>query len=276
MQFETHETGHVAADLVESIFHFQGFQPDHSIERVVPTGHVFVIFELDGMQRHTYDNDTLEPNATFQKAWVSGVHQNYISISAHPDSEMFVIQFKAFGAYPFLHKPLHDLVERVVPAEEFPGAELATLREQLFQASDSTAKFAVADDWLDRQYRADLAPPASIVETAEILQQQPASKLNEIVESFDGSQKHLISQFKKYIGLTPKQYQRVLRFNDVFMQMQGDQFVSWTDIAHRCGYSDQSHFIREFKHFSGFNPESFLKNEFDEDATNFFPLDRDG
>ena len=276
MQFETHTTGHAAADLIESIFHFKGFQPDHSIERVVPTGHVFVIFELDDMQRHTFDNETLLPNADFVKAWVSGVHQNYISISAHPDSEMFVIQFKAFGAYPFLHRPLHELVERVVPATEFSDAGLFELREQLFGAADPKSKFAVADEWLDRQYRADLTPPASVIEVVDLLQRQPASKLNEIVESFDGTQKHLISQFRKYIGLTPKQYQRVLRFNDVFMQMQGDQFLSWSDIAHRCGYSDQSHFIREFKHFSGFNPESFLKSEFDEDATNFFPLDRDG
>ncbi|MGI9220641.1 MAG: DUF6597 domain-containing transcriptional factor [Woeseiaceae bacterium] len=147
MQFETHETGHVAADLVESIFHFQSFQPDHSIERVVPTGHAFVIFELDGMQRHTYDNDTLESYATYLKAWVSGVHQNYISISAHPDSEMFVIQFKAFGAFPFLHKPLHEMAKRVVPAEEFPDAELVALREQLLQAANSGAKFSIADDF---------------------------------------------------------------------------------------------------------------------------------
>ena len=276
MLFETHETGHKAADLIESIFHFKGFEPDHSIERVVPTGHVFVIFELDDMQRHTYDNETLVPNADFRKAWVSGDHQNYISISAHPDSEMFVIQFKAYGAYPFLHRPLHELVERVAPAEEFETAELIALREQLYEAEDSQAKFAVADEWLAQKYQQDLNPPSTVVDIVKLLQEQPASKLKEILSSFDGSQKHLISQFRKYIGLTPKQYQRVLRFNDVFQLMQGDQFLSWSDIAHRCGYSDQSHFIREFKHFSGFNPESFLKQEFDEDASNFFPLDRQG
>lgn len=228
------------------------------------------------MQRHTYDNVSLEPNATFQKAWVSGVHQNYISISAHPNSEMFVIQFKAYGALPFLHRPLHELAERVVPAAELAGAALETFREELHAAPESSDKFAVADAWLERNYDAELAPPKSIVATVDLLQSQPASKLNDVVEQFPGSQKHLIDQFKKYVGLTPKQYQRVLRFNDVFQQMQKDQFLSWSDIAHRCGYSDQSHFIREFKHFSGFNPESFLKSEFDEDANNFFPLDRDG
>ena len=276
MQFQTHETDHSAADLIESIFHFKGFQPDHSIERVVPTGHVFVIFELDGMQRHTYDNETLQANAVFAKAWVSGVHQNYISISAHQDSEMFVIQFKAYGALPFLHRPLHEIAGQVVAADEFGDAELLALREELLKAEDSAAKFAVADAWLDRQYRDDLAPPESIIKLSKSLQEQPASKLKEVLHSFDGSQKYLIDQFRKYVGLTPKQYQRVLRFNDVFVQMQGDQFLSWSDIAHLCGYSDQSHFIKEFKHFSGFNPESFLKEDFPDEAANFFPLDREG
>ncbi|MEQ9279351.1 MAG: hypothetical protein RLN83_07615, partial [Balneola sp.] len=45
---------------IESIFHFKGFNPDHSIERVVPTGHVFLIFELDGFERYTYNNKSLK------------------------------------------------------------------------------------------------------------------------------------------------------------------------------------------------------------------------
>ena len=275
MIFETHQTSHEAGHLIESIFHFKGFQPDHSIERVVPTGHVFVIFELDGLERNTFDNATLKANATFRKAWVSGNHRNYISISAHPDSEMFVIQFKAYGAYPFLHQPMHELTERVVPANAFPGAKLLALREDLHAAVDSQGKFEVADAWLAQQYQPELAPPKDVISIVHLLQEKPASKLNEVLETFNGTQKHLIDQFKKYVGLTPKQYQRVVRFNDVFMQMQADQFLSWADIALLCGYSDQSHFIREFKHFSGFNPESFLKEEFPEDANNFFPLDRE-
>ncbi len=104
MIFETHEPKPPFDGLVESIFHFSNFEPDHSIERVVPTGHVFVIFELDDMERQTFDNETLKPNASYRKAWVTGVHQNYISISAHQQSEMFVIQFTSLGAYPFLLK----------------------------------------------------------------------------------------------------------------------------------------------------------------------------
>lgn len=276
VNFETHDIKAPFDEFVESIFHFKGFEPDHSIERVVPTGHVFVIFELDDIERNTFDNETLQPNASYRNAWVTGMHRNYISISAHQDSEMFVIQFKAYGAHPFLHVPMDQLADKVVPCGDILDGQLMTLREDISNATASTDKFAVAERWLESRYEERFSPPGSVVAVAKLLQEQPASKLNEIVDSYDGTQKHLISQFKKFVGLTPKQYQRVLRFNDVFMQMQGDQFLSWSDIAHRCGYSDQSHFIREFKHFSGFNPESFLEKDFDEGAANFFPLDREG
>ncbi len=121
-----------------------------------------------------------------------------------------------------------------------------------------------------------MAAPQSIVDVIVRLQAEPASKLKEVISSYSGTHKHLISQFKKFVGIPPKHFERILRFNDVFIQMQGDQFLSWSDIANLCGYSDQSHFIREFKKFSGFNPESYLKEEFDDDTSNFFPLDRDG
>lgn len=260
--------------LVESIFHYKDFQPDHSIERVVPTGHIFLIFELDGIERHTFDNETLQPNASFRNAWISGVHRNYLSISAHQHSEMFVIQFKAFGAHPFLHLTMDSVANKVVAGDDILDGDLLTLRQELMSATSSADKFAIADAWLESRFKQELIAPKSIVDVVELLQAQPASKLKEIIGRYAGTQKHLITQFKKFIGITPKQYQRVLRFNDVFIQMQNDQFLSWSDIAHRCGYSDQSHFIREFKNFSGFNPESFLQ-EFAEDTPNFLPLDRD-
>jgi len=274
--FETYEPSGPIDALVESIFYFKDFEPDHSIERVVPTGHVYAIFELDGIERHTFDNETLEPNASFRSAWVSGVHRNYISISAHQHSEMFVIQFKAYGACPFLHLPMSQVADTVVAGSDILDGELLGLREELITATSSAEKFALAVAWLESRYDEKLVAPKSIVDVVELLQAEPASKLTEVVGRYTSTQKHLISQFKKYIGVTPKHYQRVLRFNDVFNQMQNDQFLSWSDIAHLCGYADQSHFIREFRNFSGFNPESYLKEDFEEDGSNFFPLDRDG
>ena len=276
MTFNTHTLPDHLAQYIESVFHFKGFMPDHSIERVVPTGHVFIIFELDGYERNTFDNDSLKPNATYTKVWISGMHKNYISISAHEDSEMFVIQFKPYGAHPFFHFPIQNLNDSVVHTEDHFGNELLSLREQILTKDTSEDKFGLAEAWLQGRFHADKAPPQELLAVLGQLQKEPAANYGEIISQYGNSQKHLIEQCKKYIGLTPKYYQRILRFNEILQKLHQEVNIPWAQIAYQSGYSDQSHFIKEFKHFSGFNPESFIKESFDMNDTNFFPLDREG
>jgi AraC-like DNA-binding protein len=256
--------------------HFQNFVPDHSIERLVPTGNVFIIFELDGFVRHTHDNETLEPIEEFTKAWVSGMHKNYISISAKPNSEMLAIQLKTNGAYPFLHFPVQDLNDRVVPAQEVFGEEVLHLRQEMLQQSSQEGKLKLAEQWLLKRLNPSLAPPAELVEVLEKIQQQSVVHYTKIVDEYSKTQKHLIDQFKKYIGLTPKYYQRIIRFNEILQAIRQNEKIEWSQIAYQGEYADQSHFIKEFKHFSGFNPQKFIKNDFHHDRDNFFPLDREG
>ncbi len=274
MIFETHTLSPGLAEYVESVFHFKHFSPDHSIERVVPTGHVFIIFELDGMARNTFNNETLEPHKTFTKVWVSGMHRNYISISAHQDSEMFVIQFKAFGAYPFMHFPITSLTGQVLPGKQLMNGELINLRELIAEPESSLEKFKIAEYWLEQRFKQSYTPPRELLDFITGLQHQPAAKYQEAINAYPNTQKHLIDQFKKYIGLTPKYYHRILRFNDILQRIQQQQNISWPEVAYQCGFSDQSHFIKEFKHFSGFNPQEFIELAHNQDEPNFFPLDR--
>ncbi|MBW1297757.1 helix-turn-helix transcriptional regulator [Aquimarina litoralis] len=276
MIFETHQLNTIQSKYIESIFHFKDFTPDHSIERVVPTGHVFVIFELDNIPRNTFDNTTLKPNNTYTKVWISGMHKNYISISAHQKSEMFVIQFKPFGTYPFFHFPTENLNEKICSSEEIFEDELLLLRDNILKQPTSQDKFKVAENWLSKRYDATKVPSEELLTVIKKLQQEPASHLSKIIDHYPHTQKHLIDQFKKYIGLTPKYYQRIVRFNDILFQIKQQESILWSQIAYQCGYSDQSHFIKEFKHFSGFNPKEFIKQEFNKDEPNFFPLDREG
>ncbi|MDY8137182.1 AraC family transcriptional regulator [Aquimarina sp. 2201CG5-10] len=276
MHFETHVLSSPIDQYIESIFHFKDFIPDHSIERVVPTGHIFIIFELDNIPRNTFDNETLQPNNTYTKVWISGMHKNYISISAHHNSEMFVIQFKPFGAHPFFHFPIHELNQKILPAQEILGDDVINLREDIYAQNDSKSKFILVEKWLKNRFDSQKTPPLDLLQVLETLQQESATNYPAVINKYPNTQKHLIDQCKKYIGLTPKYFQRILRFNEIFKQLQQKEKISWSQIAYQCGYSDQSHFIKEFKHFSGFNPEEFIKQDFDPDEQNFFPLDREG
>ena len=277
MIFETHTIEKPLVNQVESIFYYKGFKPDHSIERVVPTGHVFIIFELDGFEYHTFDKKTLEPNGTYKNVWISGMHKDYLSISAHQDSEMLVIQFKTSGSYPFLKIPIHQLNNKVVDAKELFGDEILELREQILKGESPSEKFKSVDDWLMHKFDVNKIPSIGVLDILSQLKAKPITESSKIIASYPNTQKHLISQFKTYFGLTPKVFHRIFRFNEILKQIQNKEQLVWSQIAYEFGYSDQSHFIKEFKEFSGFNPQEFINSDYHkDDETNFFPLDRKG
>jgi len=275
MEFNNHTPEPPVGNYIESIFHYSGFMPAHSLERVVPTGHLYLIFELDGIQRNIFDNDTLKPLNKFKNGWISGQQTGCLTISAHEQSEMFVVQFKAFGAYPFLHIPLFELNDQIIPAGNILGKNIMEIRNAICSAETSAEKFKVMDKWLNSRFDDSKIPGKSFLKTVQKLQKEPVCKLTEVVDVYPKTQKHLIDQFKKYVGLTPKVYQRILRFNEIFQKINEEEKITWADVAYQCGYSDQSHFIKEFQHFSGLNPKEFITRQFNHDDSNFFPLDRD-
>ncbi|MBK8819809.1 MAG: AraC family transcriptional regulator [Saprospiraceae bacterium] len=273
MIFEHYHLHPDLANHVESVLYFKGLTPLHSIERIVPTGHVFVVFEFDDIPRNTYDNDTLRPLETFTKVWVSGIQHNFLSISAHQDSEMLVIQFKPAGAFQFLHCPLYQIKDKVVAATKIFGNEILDLRNEILLAETPQTKFEITANWLLRRFDIKKEAPSYLLTFIERLQEDPVSNLKNLVESYPATQKQLIEHFKKYVGLTPKYYHRILRFNEILKKINQKEKLSWASIAYSCDYSDQSHFIKEFYLFSGFNPQEFIKMDFPKERTNFFPLD---
>ena len=71
------------------------------------------------------------------------------------------------------------------------------------------------------------------------------------------SHKHTIKLFKEKCGLPPKMIQRIFRFNSVLTHAQTSS-LNWTSLCHEAGYTDQSHFIKDFKQFTGLTPKMFL------------------
>lgn len=276
MIFEFHQITAPLNQFIEAIFYFKGFQPDHSIERVVPTGHLFIIFELDGIDRNTFDNTTLKPKETFNKAWISGVHKNYLSISAHQDSEMFVIQFKPQGAFPFLKTPVHELNDMVLPAQHILGDTIFELREEILTSISPEEKFKSAEAWLNSRLDDSLSAGEDLISIINELSINSSYDHKSIVKRYPKTQKNLIDQFKKYCGYTPKVFHRISRFNEILKMINNQETINWSQIAYECAYADQSHFIKEFREFSGFSPDQFIKQGFNMDEPNFFPLDREG
>ncbi|MBO3697426.1 helix-turn-helix domain-containing protein [Roseivirga sp. E12] len=102
----------------------------------------------------------------------------------------------------------------------------------------------------------------SAVEVAvlETLNTKGGISISKLCQEIGISERHLERQFSKYVGLSPKFYARIVRFAHIFELMQ-NQDNSWSDLVYASGFYDQSHFIKNFKEFTGEDPSAYGFNE---------------
>lgn len=132
---------------VEELVHYTHYRPAHTVQRMVPDGCAYLVFELDGMPLRVYDDTTLAPIATFGGVWFSGPHQTYRTIEARVDSSMFVVRFRPGGAFGVVGGSLAPYADRIVDAEGVFGPEVSALRDGLVDRPADVA-FARAAAWL--------------------------------------------------------------------------------------------------------------------------------
>jgi len=81
-----------------------------------------------------------------------------------------------------------------------------------------------------------------------------------LAEECNVSERQLQRLFLQHVGVSPKFFARTVRINHVFDLLKITNDRLWHDIVYHCGYFDQSHFIMEFKEFSGVTPEVFFRS----------------
>ena len=73
--------------------------------------------------------------------------------------------------------------------------------------------------------------------------------------------KQLERIFPAFVGLRPKQYLRIARFQKILQLRNSEHFENYTSLAYDCGYYDQAHFIHDFELITDLSPREFFKNQ---------------
>ncbi|MEM7028766.1 MAG: AraC family transcriptional regulator [Chloroflexota bacterium] len=249
-------------------------------EKVLPGTSIDLMFNL-GAYHKVYDNADTARSTTYQDAWISGLQTDYIMMEAVAETEMYGIRFKPGGAYPFFQMPIAAFRNQVVEMDSVWGHLVAEIREQLAVVDTLQQRFAVLEQILLRKLRQDLYGLDAVQFAVQaITQLDHFSSVKALSEQMGLSQKHLIDQFHKMVGLSPKQFARIVKFNQVLQAIDATKPVNWAEIALDCHYYDQAHFNRDFKAFCGFSPSTYLalrkkfwgRNLEQGEFTNFVPI----
>jgi AraC-like DNA-binding protein len=155
--------------------------------------------------------------------------------------------------------PMDRLVDRVVPLDALLGAEADDLGLKLQSAKDCSARVALLDAALGRRL-AQAAPLArQQTHALQLLRTRPSRDISEIARDIGWSRKHFSSRVKDAVGVGPRCYRRLLRFQKLTAMIgRHAGMPDWAGLALDAGYCDQPHMVREFREFSGITPGTFL------------------
>ena len=274
MKLEVHTPAFPLNKFVNHFIYHEGFNPVHSMDRFLPDGNAEFIIELTDNPKHIYDNETLTELQACRHAWVSGVRTQPITIPAGRDSRMLIVAFKKGMAHPFYDFPMTELADLVVDADLVFGQKVHALREQLLHCNSIRQMFLLVEKFLLGQ-AGDLLhanTPSQCIQYASsnITNQPTVLEFQQLSRQIGYSQKHFIDLFKKQVGVPPKQYLRIIRFQKAILEIENKSAIHWSRIAAESGFYDQAHFINEFKDFSGFTPNEYIKKKAED--PNYIPV----
>lgn len=259
MIFQTHIPSFPLNQFVESFVYFKDFQPTHTVDRFLPDGNVYVVIDLTDYPKFIYDNHSLKEIQSCRNVWFSGIRNNYITIPSGRDCENFVINFHKGKAYPFVEMPMNELTDYVVDGELVMSSQILNMRDALLGLNCVQQKFLYAEKYLLKLFTKKLiVNPFIDYSIKRILETPHQLTIHHLSNKTGFSQKHFIDIFKKHVGVTPKTFMKIIRFQKAIYEIEKTNTANWTSIAFESGYYDQAHFINDFKSFSGFTPKQFL------------------
>jgi AraC-like DNA-binding protein len=172
---------------------------------------------------------------------------------------MIGVHFKPGGAFPFLGLPAGDLADTHVDLETLWGPAAGRLRERLCEARISGERFQLLQEALLSRLCHGVEQHYAVSAALEMFgKNQPGPRVREAAEYLALSQRRFIQVFKAEVGMTPKLFSRIQRFQQTRTFIQHNPSINWADLAVDLGYFDQSHFIREFLEFSGLSPTDYI------------------
>jgi AraC-like DNA-binding protein len=227
--------------------------------RILPMPSLHMMFNFSDAY-HVYGMDHARPLVTCDESWLVGLWSTYHVMDRPPNMQLINVSFKLGEVYPFLHLPLSELHNQIVPLNEIWGQLASELRERLYAAPTWQARFALLERLLLARLREAPNGLDMIRHTvAKLAQYNGMLQIQALSEEMGVSQKHLITQFKLLVGGAPKEVARVFRLKRVMYSMHTVQPISLAQIAMQSGYYDQTHFDKDFYTFTGHTPTNYLQ-----------------
>jgi AraC-like DNA-binding protein len=226
----------------------------HGRERILPNGCLEILLNLHS---DTLTDCGVNGAADVQtgRAIVLGARARYEVVDTADMAELMGIVIRPGGFGRFFRERADLFFEQSISLDNVwrePG-----LVEDLCEASSPEAKLCRLEQSLVGLLRDD-ACRSEIVDQAMYLFRRKQLNVAECARSVGVSERWLSQVFREEVGVGPKTWCRIHRFQAATRALHAGVDVAWSELALRCGYYDQSHFANDFRAFSGIDPTTYV------------------
>ena len=262
MQFSRIEPPQELKHLIECYWIVKSTDHSPLLQKIIPDGFPEIIFHFGDPYKIELKKDW-EPQAA---SLVAGQITSYFFLENTGQSDILGIKLKPAALTMLFGADMSLLKDKVVSFSQFGNMELNVIDQSIREVSDSIERINIIN--------------AHVLKLSSFVQTHPLEKVIDLIFSSNGmlpvsaisdqteiSDRQLERLFKKYVGLSPKFFARIIRFNYIFQVAQGKK-LNWAEVGVESGFYDQAHFIKNFKAFTGEDPSRYF---FDQpNIANFF------
>ncbi|MBY0425048.1 MAG: AraC family transcriptional regulator [Cytophagales bacterium] len=221
--------------------------------KVLPDTGIVIGFQYQGSLSHLTDNSERKLS-TFG---VSGLSDHFKIFKNSPNVGSVLIFFKEGGAAQFFKQPIHELFRESISLDHFLlRSELLQLEDKLQETKSDLVRIKAVESFLIRQMKNKEPDQLVLAALALIHKNNGNIRIKELTEKLHISQSPLEKRFREVVGTSPKKFSSIVRMK--YTLKLYNSTLSLTELGYEAGYYDQSHFIKEFKNFTGETPESFF------------------
>jgi AraC-like DNA-binding protein len=211
----------------------------------LPHPSVHLVFERDGGSR------------------IRGAARKKFSRLLEGQGGVFAVKFTPAGFYPFAGGPVSAFSDRTVSIREVFGPRGDELDRAVLAEGTDLLRINLVESFLLDHLRDVVAADENVPTVTEIVYQvakdRDILKVEDLVDRYGLSKRTLQRLFARYVGVSPKWVIQRYRLNEAAEQLANGGSVSQAELAQSLGFSDQAHFIRDFKSIVGVSPAAYAR-----------------
>ncbi len=225
--------------------------------KLLPLGKLQLFFQFDDIVHH---------KTSFTSGWekrpcsfLAGPYNKGYDLEVCSKTEMFAVLFRPGKYMHFFRDSIADFKNGLFTPDVIWGIQGKELIESIFMANSHEEKCDIIENFLVNLFREF---PSSPIESGVqyILNANGVLKIQELAPKTNLSLSQFRKRFKKEVGMSPKEFQKVIRLNAVESFLNNSDHLSLTQLAYEFGYADQSHFIKDYQTLLGTSPGRRVQN----------------